>query len=153
MTETLLKFRNVAIFGCMLEGFIASTSFAHADCVSGPSFGASYHGETIERRIETEAGGCRLTFNTDQRLIDMITSVEFLSKPTHGIAQIKDFSVGYWAVKGYQGEDAFSVKVCGKKGGGDGCMTIVEKYVMTKPSSQDVTEAMVKSRLNGATIQ
>ena len=152
MTDILLKLRDLACYSGAVLGFIATASGAYANCQSKGGGLANYRNDTVEQRIETDNGTCMMTIYTDPRLIDMITNVEFLSKPAHGVAQMKDFAVGYWAVKGYQGDDTFTIKVCGKKGSGDGCSTYIVKYSMSNPSTQNVTDAMVKSKINGAVI-
>jgi len=122
---------------------ICSESFANCRSINNQI--ANFNNDTIIQKVETDTGSCKYTFNTGSRLIDMLTDVSLIAKPKHGIVQIQDFAVSYWAVHGYEGEDQFTVRECGMKNNQEVCSNIVYQYSITSPSQSNVGSAAIQN--------
>ncbi len=126
--------------------FISSNAYS-ACSVHGSSL--NFSGDEIDLTEETDSGFCSVDFRLGSRGNIMLTSLTVKSQPKNGFAKTTDdFSFNYWAVRGFSGEDHFSVEICANRNGAVGCTLENAKVNVSQPSKTDLTPE-VAARLKG----
>jgi hypothetical protein len=101
-----------------------TTSAAMADCRTiGFRFYPAQNDSISTTGVTTGGSECRHRFRSLATL--QLTSGAIVSRPSNGtLTEIVALQFGYRPKAGYKGMDRYSVRICGRGGGGSGCSTI-----------------------------
>ncbi len=108
----------------MLLAILLSAAWAAPSVAACRTESISYRmqGDTLDIRT-TVRGSCNYAWNASAT--GYFKSIEITGRPAHGTLQVRNaYSVAYTARPGFQGKDAFTVRVCGNNRGADGCSTL-----------------------------
>ncbi len=134
----------ITIIGCIL-----STS-AYSACSPHGKF-PNFSGDVVNLTQDTVDGSCGVNFHLSSNYNVMLKSLAVVTQPKHGLVTVNDFEFVYRAVRGYSGEDNFSIKVCADVSVSSGCSLVMTKVNISNPSTTDLTPkefANINSRKN-----
>jgi hypothetical protein len=114
--------RKIGLFALM--AWAATTSAALADC---SRFGVRFHfsqNESVSTSgTSTKGSACTHRFWVNGT--SHYTSGAIAARPSHGtLTQSGMLNFRYQPASGFKGADQYSLKICGKDGGGSGCATV-----------------------------
>ena len=123
MSEFKLRAGLLAILG------FAFPSAAFAECsAAGADFDVARSDNVTYSLSITDRSTCRVTFETGG--MNVFSGASILTKPRAGaLSQPGGFTFIYQPKGGATGQDSFSVKVCGRNIGGNGCSIVT--YAVT----------------------
>ena len=103
---------------------IFTASAAMADCRTiGFKFYPAQNDSISTTGVTTGGSECRHRFRSLATL--QMTSGSIVSRPSNGtLTEIGALQFSYVPRAGYKGTDQYTVRVCGRGGGGHGCSTI-----------------------------
>lgn len=116
--RTLRRFILPAALGIFAAASFASQASAACD-VDGELF-YLHKNDQSKHRAKMDINGCDLHFITSKKTV--FRSAAIVTKPKNGaLRKIAHLEFRYRPKPGFKGDDAFSVRVCGKTTGGSGC--------------------------------
>jgi hypothetical protein len=102
--------------------FIICSGASEAKCRSPEAQGYVLSNDAITRRVYTDTGCIHGYSVGDEMIFDNLFIVQ---NPKHGkLERLGKLEIGYRPDRGFSGEDAYTLKVCGARYGKKGCSSI-----------------------------